>query len=637
MDLLKYLIIAVIIFLVVGFIIKKKKSKNKLFIFLAGMTVALTVLVLPLYAENNFISQIVFSILYAIQTIFLGQDFELIGQIELNNNINLIYVIVIYILFFLQPLTTATAIISMLGDYISKLQMFLSRDKKALVFSELNDKTLTIAKTQYKKNNNLIVFLGNKDGSEQYKKEIKQLKGVIVEQNISDLNLKNNQVTYYLFSTNEEENLNNALLLLKQNNLQKNVKIYVLNNSEGARIILDSSPKNGVRLELINETDRAIYEHLFNVPIYKNSINNQISILIVGAGKVGMEFLKAVTWCGQLIGHKLNINIVDIKANEIKEKLNINCPELVNNYQYNFIEADIYSEKAIKELDSLKEQNINYILVALDTEAKNIEVAVFLRKYFLRQDTINYVRKPVINLWIENDEKKIQIDTLKHGGKNNSYDLTSFGSISEMYGKHSIVNSNIEELAKQVHFAYNNKRVTDIKATQKILEEFYELEYNKKSSRAVAVHLKYKLYSILKYSYNGNLENDLDNNIDKVLKQYQELAKNQEVIQSLVENEHNRWMAYVRTDGFTKVQKEEVGKYIMHTGNCKYFLAKLHPAIVGNEELENVQEYLKSREYLKEVDGKLQKEKYLKQNYTDSDVDIINNIEKILKKNIYQG
>lgn len=614
MNLLNYLIISIIVILFTFFLARNKKYiRSKLLIFLTGFTVALIVLVFPLYNEYNLISQTVFSILYSLQVIFLGQDFELINNIELNNILNTIYVISIYILFLLEPLITATAILSLLGNNLSKIKLVLSRYKEIIVFSEINEKTITIAKKQFNKKKSQIVFVDDKEEKENFKKDLAQLKAITLNRKITDLNFKNINVIYYLFSKDEEENLNNALELLKQGNnkKEKNRKIYILNNSEDARIILDSAQKNNIRLELINEIDRAIYQHIYDEPLYKNSVNNQISVLIVGCGKLGREFLKTITWCGQIIDHKLNINIVDLNANKIKEKINIIYPELIENYNYNFIEADIYSEKAINELNKLKNQNINYVMVALDTEQKSIGAAIFLRRYFLEQDKNSYSRMPSINLWVEKNDKKIQIDSLKHDSIINSYNLNSFGSIEDMYNTKSIVNSEIEKLAMQVHGVYNPSDI------ENNLEGFYKLEYNKKSSRAVGVHIKYKLYSILKDNYFGDLENDLENNIEEVLRQYNNI-KDESVIQKLTKNEHNRWNAYVRTDGFKYIAKEEVLKYKDFTQNTKHFLAKLHPAIVEFEELEEV-------------------EKYLQKDFKSADIDIVNNIEKILKKEIYKG
>lgn len=266
MNLLDYLILATIVALItIVFSRNKKYIRSKLLILLTGFTIALIILILPLYKEYNLISQIVFSILYSLQVIFLGQDFELINMIELNNIVNTVYVVAIYILFLLEPLITATAILTFLGNNLSKIRLMLSRFKEILIFSEINEKTLTIARKQYNKKKMQILFVDDKENKEKFKKEISQLKAIILNQQITDLNFKNRIVTYYLFSEYEEENLNNALKLLKQgNNKKKRIrKVYVLNNSEEARIILDSASKNNIKLELINEKDRAIYQHIY--------------------------------------------------------------------------------------------------------------------------------------------------------------------------------------------------------------------------------------------------------------------------------------------------------------------------------------------------------------------------------------
>ena len=126
----------------------------------------------------------------------------------------------------------------------------------------------------------------------------------------------------------------------------------------------------------------------------------------------------------------------------------------------------------------------------------------------------------------------------------------------------------------------------------------------------------YKLYSVLKDRYNGDLENDLDNNINEVLRQFNQI-KDSNILNELVKNEHDRWNAYVRTDGFKYIAKEEVLKYKETTKNTKHFLAKLHPAIVEFNKLEEV-------------------ENYLQKDFRSADINIINNIENIIKKEIYK-
>lgn len=606
---IKNLVLGVIILAITVALLKKKKGMQKrLLISLIGMTITLTILVLPLYAEDIWFSQFTFSLLYALQAIVLGQDFEMINSIPLDNLLNICYVVIIYVLFFLQPLAAATAIISMLGDSISKIRLFFSRRKPIAIFSQINERTITIAKNLYQKEKVLILFT---DKNERYDKDLKQVKAITIPKNITDISVKNKKITYYLFSENEEQNLNDSLEIIRKNKTKKDISAYVLTHSDDARLILDSCEKGNVQLEIVNEIDREIYNLLNTTPLYLNAINHHISILIVGCGKVGMEFLKAATWCGQMLNYTLTIHIIDSQATKRKEILDITCPELAKYYPYHFIEADIYSKKAFDELDKLKSENINYVFIALEEEEKNLNLAILLRRYFMATDMDGYRREPIINLWIQNNDKKTQVENLKYGEKINLYQINAFGSIEEMYGEKPIIHSQIEEIAKQVHSIYDPE---DMKNGFK---GFYQLEYNKKSSRAVAIHLKYKLYSILGSIYDGDFEEDFKNNLKIILEVYKKVIQENKILQKmLIQNEHERWNAYTRTDGFQLIKAEEVKKYKEITKSSKHMVAKLHPALVQFEELKKIQEELH-------------------ENYTQSDIDIIENLEKILKKEIY--
>ena len=156
--------------------------------------------------------------------------------------------------------------------------------------------------------------------------------------------------------------------------------MYFITNESLSSTILDSVNKGNIQLEIVNEIERAVCEVLQEKPLYLNAINHKISVLIVGAGKVGTEFLKAITWCGQIIGYDLEINVIDIRANQIKEEITLRCPELISNYQFHFITVDVNSCQMKEELDNLKD--INYIIVTLSNENDSLSTAIYLRRYF---------------------------------------------------------------------------------------------------------------------------------------------------------------------------------------------------------------------------------------------------------------
>ena len=141
-------------------------------------------------------------------------------------------------------------------------------------------------------------------------------------------------------------------------------------------------------------------------------------------------------------------------------------------------------------------------------------------------------------------------------------------------------------------------------ATSFVILKCMKTEYNIKSSRATATHIKYKLYSILKDKYTGN--------IDKDLELYEKAINDEKIFNSLIQNEHDRWNAYMRSDGYRRASIEEVGKYRNWINDYRHHLAKLHPAIDNYENLTKIGEAI----------GK---------DLIEPDVKIIKNVSKILK------
>ncbi len=593
-----YLIIAIIILIFT--VIKAKKYifdiKKCIPIMLLGMATALAILIFPISGEENIIGRIVFSIVYSAQTIILNENLDILNRLQIVGATNVISIGIIYIISLLMPLLTVSFLLTLIDDFTSKIKLYFTKKNNVLIFSDVNEKSISMAKALNNKNTTIIFANYKKEEHKQFNQAIKNVKGVKVSSLLENVNvkrIKSNSINLCIISEDENNNLGLTLKLIEKNKLSnKKIKIYSILNDEMSRVILDSTDKGNIQLEIVNEIERTILQLLQNKPIYLNAKNNEINVLIIGCGKVGKQFLKTITWCGQIIGYSLNINVIDINANKIKETIEKECPELIPNYNYNFIEADINSKEALEELNKLK--NINYAVVTLNTDEINIKEAIFLRRYFLYQDKENYNNKPIINIWIKNEEKNKQVSILKDE-KKAQYDLNAFGSNSEIYYKYPIINSEMEKTAQKIHLSY------DPEDTE--LKNYYKTEYNIKSSRATAMHLKYKLYSVLKENYTGDIEKDLH--------AFEEIIKDEEVFEELAKNEHNRWNAYMRSDGYRKASIEDVKKYIKTTNDYRHHLAKMHPAI---DEYENLDEIGKN----------------IGKNLKDSDRDIIRNMLKFL-------
>ena len=565
----------IIISAIVYLLLRGKSSlKSNIIIGFITCIISISILMFPLLEyTNNFIRGLA-SFIYAIKSIVMEQDLSILARINPSSMIEYFYLILLIILFLLTPALTVSFIVAYFEKVISKLKFMLSKNKKLYVFSELNDKSILISKNLEKQKKSTIIFCNVQDKKDTLIKSIKLNDRV---ENIK-FNPKSD-ITFYMIDANEEENLNATLVLIDKYKTYNNIKINIINHTEETPIILDSMDKGNITVEIINETERAVFNLLNNKPLFLNTIGKTISILIVGCGNVGKEFLRDSVWCGMMPNYKLRFLVIDIKADSIKDNISVEMPELLSNYDITFVKADIKSNKAI---DIIKNRNdINYILVSTDTDDKNIDVAIMLRRLYLR----NFNREPIINLYIENDLKNKEIIRLSNE-KNNGYNLNAFGSMKELYEQNRIIDSELEKLAKEVHLAYD--------PDDKDLKRYNLREYNKRSSRASAIHIKYRLKAVLGDNYTDDM------------KENQRLFKekyNDKIEEILSRNEHDRWSAYMRSIGYVYVSFKEVAKYYERNNHYVDYLARRHPALVEYDELDKVSKEL-SKITSKEVDLK---------------------------------
>ncbi len=584
-----YLLIALIT-LLLTFIFIKTSSKNLshlIFICLLGLLVTLFILMFPLVNSVGLLSKFVTTLIYTIQTITFNQDLELVNNITVTSFYEGVYIGIIYILFLLIPLMTTTYLLSLIDGVVSKIRLFLSRHTKIYIFSEINEKTLAIASKMHSKNVTTI-FIKSKNQviADERIDEVKAIKGIMFNE-FANIKLKkyiNREVAFYLFSSNTTQNLNQAIEITnKYKNNTNSFKVYVLTKNNVDSLILDSIDKGNIQLEVVDENERIVYQLLNNKPLYLEAINNKIAVLIISDDTIGLDFIKAITWCGQLISYKLSINILGENAMILKDYIQVNYPELLDNYDYNFIPYNLNSINAQKELDKIKD--INYVIIANKDDKVNIEDSLFLRKYFINQDKLNYRRSPIINVMVKNALIATKVNELKNE-KNNLYNLNTFGNIRNIYYENNIIDSKLEDLTKNVHLSYD----TSNDPLSVKLKRFYEKAYYINSSRAMALHLNYKLYTILKEEYSSDEK--------KNIALFKEKIKDKEIFDKLVRNEHDRWMAFMRVNGYKSIDAKKVAIYRDYTNSHVHYLAKLHPCIVPFDDLERVGKTIKKEDVI---------------------------------------
>lgn len=322
------------------------------------------------------------------------------------------------------PILTFGFILSFFKDLSAQLKYSFCFWARTHVFSELNEKTLSLAKNLLKEKRNkkflifpksLIVFTDIVDKKEELSIELiedaKELGAILFRKDLESVRFKRHfpfsfrKVYFYLISEDESEKIRHAESIIKHYDYKK-VSLKVFSDDVRTELLLAAKPVKNMRLSRINDIQALIYHNLYEngVNLFKrarvinreedkdgNVINEErlISVIIVGLGKYGCEMLKALTWFCQFTNHKLKINVFDTDENA-SEKFRNMCPELMSKeYNNNDSEGEphyeiiIHSgidvsvpafERKLKTID-----DATYIFVCLGDDAINLDTATKIR------------------------------------------------------------------------------------------------------------------------------------------------------------------------------------------------------------------------------------------------------------------
>ncbi len=317
-----------------------------------------------------------------------------------------------------------------------------------------------------------------------------------------------------------------------------------------------------------------------------------ISALIVGMGMQGSEMVKALSWLCQMHPYRLEINAFDADP-LAAEHFHMDCPDLFDcntgtppfskdsdvplhngdfttpgesHYKitvHSGYDADLPSfAHKVKEL-----RDVTYVFVSLGSDDKNLRTAIDLRILFTRmgfpQD------KPVIHTVVCNHNtydmlsKNYEIPLGKRASNGQeSYRIRPFGDVEDTYSVASIFHSRLEATALARHKSYCNlpsKKEAPSPETLKSLplkkrrlaknawcqenqaieeeirkaeEQFWGVDYNYRSSLASTLHTKFKQQLHIPGS-----EKCPADRTEPEKWFYRRI-------------EHNRWNAYVRSEGY---------------------------------------------------------------------------------------
>ena len=302
----------------------------------------------------------------------------------------------------------------------------------------------------------------------------------------------------------------------------------------------------GRPLAAIPEDELISYLILDKYPLYDYS-DGDLNVLIVGLGKFSWKMIKAMLSIGQMIGRKLNINVVGKRKrsffeNRILEKM----PELKNYADFNgngrskyvnFNHLKVKNPSSDDGIEQILEKSgeCRYVVVSLYSNEQNISTA---RKISNR---ISREKSTIIHYFMDEDiSKNVRSDVPLKANPNvflNPVECNLTGYMENAMRLCKIAfklkNHNIQKIG--------NKLILD-----QMIKKFNKNQLDQLSAAVSALHIKYKLKSI---SADPTMPPEkinelIDQNFDK-----------------LVSLEHNCWMMFVITKGYERPKITEIENY----------------------------------------------------------------------------
>ncbi|MBR5449278.1 MAG: hypothetical protein IKV43_04735, partial [Clostridia bacterium] len=305
-------------------------------------------------------------------------------------------------------------------------------------------------------------------------------------------------------------------------------EFYVFSRSAESEVLLNSIDNGDMKVRRIDENRNFVLRTLMEYPIFKDALpapegkkEKQLNILLVGLGMIGTEYVKALSWVGQMYGYVLNLHIFDGEK-DIEKRLRNIAPELIDNnfvsrrakndnetfvqyysdasglaYKervdgeayYNFFYYDGIDVKTQEFLDIVDVIGpLSGVYVTLGDDELNIETAMRLRMTFERSALAHgRDNRPVPAIYpVVYSEIKNEIITNHNGLRtmnNDDYGITIVGSINSSYTLAALEQDKIERAGLECHLKWASAE-EKTNSTNK----YSKYEYYRRSSMAEAMH-----------------------------------------------------------------------------------------------------------------------------------------------------
>ena len=361
-------------------------------------------------------------------------------------------------------------------------------------------------------------------------------------------------------------------------------------------------------------------------------------IAIVGSGTIGSEFLKSAIWCAELDGIHYTFDIIGLPKGQIsgielaKDHFGMEAPEIDSlckkasnpEYDINFLGINVEGEKYREYLKKYRNE-LTYLLIVLGDDLLNVKVAKRTREIleqgrYSAKRSAHCVDRPLICTVIEDRTIASGVEAMQTS-RGVNYDIIPVGTGSNTYSYDNLFEPEIDLMGRNVNRAYWGYYSTGttlppddaLQLRRQADASYVRFEYNLRSSRATAIHLKYTLYSYVRRhvltsnvapnvstaDWQGRLmpiDRKVNNNaaLTALTDQYLDYVQraDDDELQWVTIMEHDRWSAYVRTEGYEVADEQTFNAFFPDTGENQNRMSKQHVCLVPFEDLQATSDFV---------------------------------------------
>lgn len=582
-------LILTVLLVIVRFSVKRAKPEKAYRVpswyvcCVAGVIVSLILLFLSKEAASGFtLKALLTSIVSTAQTFLLDSSVFEVRRFTADMSTGVLdFETLTLMLFALAPFLTFRTIVLIFRDTFTGTLYKLAFYKKTHVFSELNEKSLCLAKSLYHNarffNKPLMIF-ANVDKTESGFQDslitgLKSMQVLRTKKGITNMWLSG---TSFIYLINQDEDINVSDAINLSHNGKPKQKLYVFSTKKSASLLINlhnnSHEKKYSPIILINEARMAAYDLLWKHPLFEARYKgNQFNAMVIGTGTYGTEIAQTILWCGQSINTSLSLTVVDRiggGAVNLKELFEVDCPgacekitditDITSFHRKTKINFESEIDVKTSKLNTLFESHpdTNYIVVCLGDDELTYNTAVQARTYYERMrlqslgteevyNTTGSSDCPVIIAIIRKESNYDLIEKALDVDDNSvKYHIFPFGNNSYIFREENIANWNIDLTAKNLHRVYKKLTMKEAEYSDKVADAQYStnIELEKRSNWAAALHSIYKLNDI-----GIKVKSQKTGKVLSVYEVSQRLEDNKDI---LAELEHLRWSVFYLLEGF---------------------------------------------------------------------------------------